>query len=134
MCLGIGDLELIVANLGDLLGAGRTVEAADLVVTPERVESAIHNTDATGTAREDIRTTLDVYSKAEVDDAIADTGDTSTLSTARLQYTRRMIAGIDTVLLEEVESPNHEVLRYERVVNGDSVTWDLVMSGNVRAG
>ena len=30
-------------RLEDLLGDGATVEAADLVVTPERVESAIHN-------------------------------------------------------------------------------------------
>ena len=73
------DFDLETAVLGDLLGAGRTVEAADLVVTPERVESAIHNTDSTGTARQDIRDTLDVYNKAEVDTLVGDAGDTLSL-------------------------------------------------------
>ena len=128
------EVELIIATLGDLIGDGRTIEDADLVVTPERVKSAIDNTD--NTARGEIRDNLDVYNKAEVDDAIAAGGDTSTLAeNARLEYVRSTIAGIDTVTLRELEAPNHEVLRLERMVDGDgNVTWDIVASGNVRAG
>ena len=44
--------------LGDLLGDGRTVEDADLVVTPSRVESAIHNMDSD--AQEDVRNALNI--------------------------------------------------------------------------
>ena len=44
------DIELEVATLGDLLGSGRTIEDADLVVTPSRVESAIHNMDVNAIA------------------------------------------------------------------------------------
>ena len=133
------------------------MEDADLVVTPARVESAIHNMDSD--AEEDVRDALNInfFNLPETPSAYGTAGqvvqvnntedglifgaggDVSTLATvARLAYDRRMIAGIDTIILHEVadtEEEEYEVLRYERMVDGDgNVTWDQVMSGNVRAG
>ena len=163
----VGDLELITATFGDLIGEGRTAdEAADLVVTPRRVESAIHNMDSD--AQEDVRDALninfvnlpDTPSSADLTSADlgqvlqvgedADSnrilefgegaGDTSSLSLAELAWERTGTVLEDNVVvtLREVataESDQHEVLRLERMVDSDgNVTWDIVASGNVRAG
>ena len=146
-----------------MIGDGITGTAADLVVTPARVESAIHDMDSD--AQEDVREALNIsfVNLLDVPDLImasegdvlqvgrdaadennilefgeASGGDASSLLGAELEYFRSTIAGVDTVILREIATDpanQHEVLRYERMVDGDgNVTWDQVMSGNVRAG
>ena len=128
------DIELEIGRLGDLLGDGRTPEAADLVVTPERVESAIYNLADDSDALIDVRTSLDVYSQEEVDTLIGDAGDTSTLSTAGFQWDSDSETNPTRLTLQESASPNHEVFRLERVGSGSDITWNLIVSGNVTAG
>ena len=129
------DIELEIGRLGDLLADGRTPEAADLVVTPERVESAIHNL-ADDDAREDVRTSLDVYSKAEVDAEVGGAGDTSTLSTAMYAWDTELVdAQVNLVLSETGTRGSAEVCRFVRVDDGSgNITYDVVATGNVRAG
>ena len=65
-------------------------------------------------------------------------GDTSSLSTAELEWFRDNTADPVTVTLREVattEAARHEVLRLERIVADDnSVTWNLVVSGDITGG
>ena len=132
------NVDLLVTSLGDMIGDGITGEDADLVVTPERVESAIHNTDSAGTARQDIRDTLDVYNKTEVDDAIAagSGGDTSSLSTAMFAWSIEEVDAQDDLVLRETGTRGSaEVFRFVRVDDGSgNITYDIVATGNVRAG
>ena len=104
-------------------------------MTPERVESAIHNL-ADDDAREDVRTSLDVYSKAEVDAEVGGAGDTSTLSTAMYAWDTELVdAQVNLVLSETGTRGSAEVCRFVRVDDGSgNITYDIVATGNVRAG
>ena len=67
------DFDFEEAALGDLLGAGVTVEDADLVVTPGRIESAIHllrsnnDDDDDSTALADVQASLGIGDGTFVD-------------------------------------------------------------------
>ena len=152
------DVELEIATLGDLIGAGRTIEDADLVVTPSRVESAIHNMDVNALA--DVR---DAINSPDTFLELTDTpndftdqggmvvqvntdgdalifgpgGDASSLSAAGYEWdtaeTTDPVPQPILILREtaEAEADQHEVVRFVR--NADN-TYDIIATGNVRAG
>ena len=105
-------------------------------MTPERVESAIHNLADDSDALIDVRTSLDVYSQEEVDTLVGDAGDTSTLSTAMFAWSAETVdAQEDLVLRETGTRGSAEVCRFVRVDDGSgTITYDIVATGNVRAG
>ena len=74
------ELELIEANLGDLIGAGATIEDADLVVTPERIESAIHILSEDSAALADVQASLGIDSSNDGNQIVID-DDTYTFTT-----------------------------------------------------
>ena len=148
------DVELVTANLGDLLGAGRTIEDADLVVTPSRVESAIHNMDLNAIA--DVR---DAINSPDTFLELTDTpddftgqggmavvvnstgtalefgagGDTSSLSAAGYEWTAETVDAQPNLVLSETGTlGTDEVFRL--VKDADTGFYNLVISGNVIAG
>ena len=148
------DVEFVDAVLGDLIGTGRTIEDADLVVTPSRVESAIHNMDLNAIA--DVRDAInspDTF--LELNDVTETTydgnggmvvvvneagnglefgagGDTSSLATAGFTYTATEDAdGLSTLILTKDDDDNTEFGRYIQRSDG---TVDFMVSGQFVAG
>ena len=107
--------------LGDLLGAGRTVEDADLVVTPERVESAIHN--LTDDAIVDVQETLGIGSSNDGDQIIIE-GETYTYTPGETA------AGEDTLILTRNRG---NVLVGTHIFRADG-TVDYMVTGQVISG
>ena len=146
------DVEFIDAILGNLIGTGRTIEDADLVVTPSRVESAIHNMDLNAIAdvRDAINSPDTFLELTDTPDAFGTTGqvlqvnsdrdglvfgaggDTSSLATAGFTYTATEdAAGLSTLILTKDDDDNTEFGRYIQRADG---TVDFMVSGQFIAG
>ena len=148
---GTSALDIETATLGDLLGAGVTVEDADLVVTPSRVESAIHNMDLNAIAdvRDAINSPDTFLELTDTPDAFGTTGqvlqvngdrdglvfgaggDTSSLATAGYTYTTDTTAEGERTLVLTRDS--NDVVYGTYIERADG-TVDFMVSGQFIAG
>ena len=145
------EVELIIATLGDLIGDGRTIEDADLVVTPERVKSAIDNTD--NTAKEEIRDNLNINFlnlpdtpsalgasdtvlgvNADGELAFVTGGDASSLAAAGFTFTAGTTAGDPNLILSKDSDGTVYGTFIERTADDGTITVDFMVSGQFIAG